>query len=57
MVSTKQQGISVYEANARICDPVYECAGAIGHLQKQLNDLQAELAMAQAELLLIRCQH
>ncbi|KAG9158351.1 hypothetical protein Leryth_027309 [Lithospermum erythrorhizon] len=28
----------VYEANARIRDPVYGCAGAICHLQKQISD-------------------
>ncbi|KAG5239743.1 LOB domain-containing protein [Salix suchowensis] len=34
----------VYEANARIRDPVYGCAGAISQLQKQVSDLQAQLA-------------
>ncbi|RVW60831.1 LOB domain-containing protein 11 [Vitis vinifera] len=46
----------VYEANVRIHDPVYGCAGAISKLQKQLNDLQAELAVTQAELLIMQCQ-
>lgn len=46
----------VYEANARIRDPVYGCAGAVSQLTKQLDDLQAELAMTQAQLFLIRCQ-
>ncbi|KAJ9684546.1 hypothetical protein PVL29_016826 [Vitis rotundifolia] len=46
----------VYEANARIRDPVYGCAGAISHLQKRLNDVQAELAMTQAEILIMRSQ-
>ena len=46
----------VYEANARIRDPVYGCAGAISHLQKQLNDVQAELAMAQAEIFIMQSQ-
>lgn len=46
----------VYEANARIGDPVYGCAGRIGHLQKQLNDVKAELALAQAELSIMQCQ-
>ena len=46
----------MYEAHARIRDPVYGCAGAISQLQKQLDDLQTELAMTQAKLLLIRCQ-
>lgn len=46
----------VYEANARLRDPVYGCAGAICHLQKQVNDLQAELAKAQAEVVNMQCQ-
>ncbi|KAL8159833.1 hypothetical protein V2J09_001370 [Rumex salicifolius] len=46
----------VYEANARLRDPVYGSAGAICHLQKQLSQLQAELAKAQAELLNMKCQ-
>ncbi|GAB4859244.1 LOB domain-containing protein 1 [Ancistrocladus abbreviatus] len=46
----------VYEANARIRDPVYGCAGAICQLQKQVNELQAQLAKAQAELLNMQCQ-
>jgi hypothetical protein len=46
----------VYEANARLRDPVYGCAGAISHLQKQVNDLQAQLAKAQAELINMQCQ-
>ncbi|KDP46164.1 hypothetical protein JCGZ_06675 [Jatropha curcas] len=46
----------VYEANARIRDPVYGCAGAICHLQKQVNELQAQLAKAQAELVNMQCQ-
>lgn len=47
----------VYEANARIRDPVYGCAGAICQLQKQISDLQAELAKAKAEILNIQCQN
>ncbi|CAL1387135.1 unnamed protein product [Linum trigynum] len=39
----------VYEAHARIRDPVYGCAGAICQLQKQIGELQAQLARAQAE--------
>lgn len=46
----------VYEANARVRDPVYGCAGAICHLQKQVSDLQAELAKAQAEIVTMQCQ-
>ncbi|CAK9327113.1 unnamed protein product [Citrullus colocynthis] len=45
----------VYEASARIRDPVYGCAGAICQLQKQVNELQAELAKTQAELVNIHC--
>ncbi|KAG2401762.1 LOB domain-containing protein [Vigna angularis] len=46
----------VYEANARIRDPVYGCAGAICQLQKQVSELQAQLAKAQAEVVNIQCQ-
>ncbi|KAJ4720848.1 LOB domain-containing protein [Melia azedarach] len=46
----------VYEANARIRDPVYGCAGAICHLQKQVSELQAQLAKAQAEMVTMQCQ-
>ncbi|KAK4763486.1 hypothetical protein SAY87_012924 [Trapa incisa] len=46
----------VYEAGARIRDPVYGCAGAICQLQKQVSELQAELAKTQAELVSIQCQ-
>lgn len=47
----------VYEANARLRDPIYGCAGAICHLQKQIGELQAELARAQAEILNMQCQN
>lgn len=46
----------VYEANARIRDPVYGCAGAICQLQKHVSELQAQLAKTQAELLNMQCQ-
>ncbi|KAF3455050.1 hypothetical protein FNV43_RR05498 [Rhamnella rubrinervis] len=46
----------VYEAGARIRDPVYGCAGAICQLQKQVSELQAQLAKAQAELVTMQCQ-
>nr|GLL23185.1 LOB domain-containing protein 1-like [Ipomoea trifida] len=47
----------VYEASARIRDPVYGCAGAICQLQKQMSEVQAELAKAQAEILNLQCQN
>ncbi|KAK4354061.1 hypothetical protein RND71_026255 [Anisodus tanguticus] len=47
----------VYEANARIRDPIYGCAGAIFQLQKQISELQAEFAKAQAEILNLKCQN
>ncbi|KAK6141953.1 hypothetical protein DH2020_024303 [Rehmannia glutinosa] len=47
----------VYEANARLRDPVYGCAGAICQLQKQINELQEQLAKAQAEIVNMQCQH
>ncbi|XP_058098688.1 LOB domain-containing protein 1-like [Magnolia sinica] len=46
----------VYEANARIRDPVYGCAGAICQLQKQVSELQTQLAKAQAELINMQTQ-
>ncbi|XVE79089.1 hypothetical protein DITRI_Ditri14bG0029500 [Diplodiscus trichospermus] len=46
----------VYEASARIRDPVYGCAGAICQLQKQVNELQAQLAKAQAEVVNMQVQ-
>ncbi|KAK4358760.1 hypothetical protein RND71_020989 [Anisodus tanguticus] len=46
----------VYEANARLRDPVYGCAGAICQLQKQVSELQAQLAKAQAEVVNMQCQ-
>ncbi|PIN16131.1 hypothetical protein CDL12_11219 [Handroanthus impetiginosus] len=47
----------VYEANARLRDPVYGCAGAICQLQKQVIELQEQLAKAQAEIINIQCQN
>lgn len=46
----------VYEANARLRDPVYGCAGAICQLQKQVNELQVQLAKAQAEVVNMQCE-
>lgn len=44
----------VYEANARIRDPVYGCVGAISSLQQQIDALQSQLALAQAEVVQMR---
>eukprot|EP01018_Ginkgo_biloba_P001027 Gb_23794 [translate_table: standard] len=44
----------VYEANARVRDPVYGCVGAISYLQQQVGQLQMQLAVAQAEIV---CMH
>ncbi|CAH9075163.1 unnamed protein product [Cuscuta europaea] len=46
----------VYEANARLRDPVYGCAGAIFQLQKQVSILQEQLAKAQAEVVNMQYQ-
>ncbi|VVA90355.1 unnamed protein product [Arabis nemorensis] len=46
----------VYEAGARIRDPVYGCAGAIYHLQRQVSELQAQLAKAQVEIVNLQLQ-
>jgi hypothetical protein len=40
-----------YEAEARLQDPVYGCVGAISVLQRQVQQLQKELAAAHADLL------
>ncbi|KAI4365248.1 hypothetical protein MLD38_021247 [Melastoma candidum] len=44
----------VYEANARMRDPVYGCVGAISSLQQQIDLLQTQLALAQAEVVHLR---
>ncbi|KAK6150194.1 hypothetical protein DH2020_017719 [Rehmannia glutinosa] len=44
----------VYEANARMRDPVYGCVGAISYLQQQIDELRKELALAQAEVVHLR---
>ncbi|GAA0146827.1 hypothetical protein Leryth_000751 [Lithospermum erythrorhizon] len=46
----------VYEANARMRDPVYGCVGAISSLQNQVSHLQMQLAVAQTEILCIQMQ-
>ncbi|KAI7733972.1 hypothetical protein M8C21_022857 [Ambrosia artemisiifolia] len=46
----------VYEANARIIDPVYGSAGTIFQLQNQVNELHAQLAKAKAEIFNMNCQ-
>ncbi|XP_010542672.1 PREDICTED: LOB domain-containing protein 12-like [Tarenaya hassleriana] len=47
----------VFEANARVRDPVYGCVGAISYLQDQVSQLQMQLAVAQAEVLCIQMHH
>lgn len=44
----------VYEANARVRDPVYGCVGAISSLQQQIDMLQSQLAQARAEVVHLR---
>ncbi|KAK9022387.1 hypothetical protein V6N11_002659 [Hibiscus sabdariffa] len=46
----------VYEANARVKDPVYGCVGAISYLQNQVSELQMQLAVAHADVLCIKMQ-
>ncbi|XP_042020784.1 LOB domain-containing protein 4-like [Salvia splendens] len=46
----------VYEANARMRDPVYGCVGAISYLQQQIDGLRQQLALTQAEMLYLRVQ-
>lgn len=47
----------VYEANARIRDPVYGCAAIICQLQKQISELQADLVKAQVEIMNVQIQN
>jgi len=47
----------VYEANARVRDPVYGCVGAISSLQQQIDALQTQLAIAKAEMVHMRMRH
>ncbi|KAL8516391.1 hypothetical protein ACS0TY_014881 [Phlomoides rotata] len=49
-------GSLVYEANARMRDPVYGCVGAISYLQNQVCELQMQLAVAEAEIVCIQMQ-
>ncbi|GLJ42992.1 hypothetical protein SUGI_0892380 [Cryptomeria japonica] len=44
----------VYEAKARVEDPVYGCTRATQQLQKRIADLESQLAATQAELLNMR---
>ncbi|KAK4278526.1 hypothetical protein QN277_016362 [Acacia crassicarpa] len=46
----------VYEANARVRDPVYGCVGAISYLQSQVSQLKMQLAVAQTEIMCIQMQ-
>jgi len=46
----------VYEADARIRNPIYACTGSICQLLNQVNELQAELARTKAELINIQTQ-
>ncbi|GFQ04467.1 LOB domain-containing protein 4 [Phtheirospermum japonicum] len=44
----------VYEANARMRDPVYGCVAAISYLQQQIDGLMKQLALARAEVVHLR---
>ncbi|XP_057849923.2 LOB domain-containing protein 15 isoform X2 [Cryptomeria japonica] len=47
----------VYEANARLRDPVYGCMGVISSLQHQIQSLQAELGAVRGDLMRYKCQN
>ncbi|CAL5372729.1 unnamed protein product [Camellia sinensis] len=44
-----------YEAEARVRDPVYGCVGAISFLQRQVEKLQKDLEVANANLIHCVC--
>uniref|UniRef100_J3N5D4 LOB domain-containing protein n=1 Tax=Oryza brachyantha TaxID=4533 RepID=J3N5D4_ORYBR len=46
----------VYEANARMRDPVYGCVAAISFLQHQVSHLQKQLALAHAHTATLQLQ-
>ncbi|XP_017428643.1 LOB domain-containing protein 12 [Vigna angularis] len=46
----------VYEANARIRNPVYGCVGIISKLETQVSELQMQLAVVEEEILSIKMQ-
>ncbi|WVY91906.1 hypothetical protein V8G54_037420 [Vigna mungo] len=46
----------VYEANARVRNPVYGCVGIISNLEIQVSELQTQLAVAQTEILTMKMQ-
>ncbi|XP_077240234.1 LOB domain-containing protein 24-like [Tasmannia lanceolata] len=46
----------VYEADARLKDPVYGCVSSIASLQNQVSQLQSELVKALAETISLRAQ-
>ncbi|RRT58555.1 hypothetical protein B296_00013909 [Ensete ventricosum] len=47
----------VYEANARVRDPVYGCVAAISSFHRQIQALQAQLAVAHAQMAHLRTQN
>lgn len=46
----------VYEAKARLADPVYGCVGLIPSLQTQVLELQSQLNTALAEIITLKTQ-
>lgn len=46
----------IYEARARLRDPVYGSAGAIFHLQKMIQDLKAQLDSIRTQILVLQEQ-
>ncbi|CAL0304504.1 unnamed protein product [Lupinus luteus] len=47
----------IYEAIAKVRDPVYGCVGAISYLQNMVYELQLQLVVAQTEMLCVQMQH
>ncbi|GLJ14287.1 hypothetical protein SUGI_0229760 [Cryptomeria japonica] len=52
-VEKREEGVKsmVYEASARVHDPIYGCTGEVHRLQKRVLQLQSQLEVTEANLL------
>ncbi|KAH9330857.1 hypothetical protein KI387_002965 [Taxus chinensis] len=49
-LKAEQRADAVYEATARVDDPVHECVSSIHQMKKRIAELEADLAATQEEL-------